>query len=397
MTRLRTPRLQAILQHRAIAGLLALQVAVAAAVCANTLAMLAGGIGAMRLPSGMDEAGLVVLPMPDDGAASRQDDLARLRSVPGVLAATTLVGTPFGIDISSRVARDPAGFPDLEASQYGGSPGTIATLGLRLVAGRDFSPAESADSSGAIAPDVAIASRALARRLYGDERKAVGELLYVDGHPLHVIGIVERLMRGQPSVDARDGANEFSLLRPAVPDPHLGAYLLRTHPVDARRVAFAAAAALASSHGHAIDVPGTLADARSGHFARARADMALLATSTTAFLAVTAIGIFGLSFSWVRKRTRSIGVRRALGTRRRTIALDLLAENAIVVAAGNVAGLLLALLANRWLAAHHGLPALPFAAIGSALVATWAVGAVAASIPAAWAASVPPAIALRVS
>lgn len=394
--RIRLPLFQALSRHRAMAGLLALQVAFAAAACANTFAMLAGDIAAMRLPSGMNEAGLVVIPMPTDGALDRPEAMARLRASPGVRGVVALGGTPFGIDISSQASSDADGLDGVAASQYQATQGAVDTLGLQIVAGRDFSRDEfPAEGDGDAAPGMAIVSHALARRLHGGDQAAIGRMLYLDGEPRRIVGVVEHLLRGQPSVDATDAENEFSLLVPEAPDPHLGAYLLRVDPADARRSAVAAAAALAVAGGDAPEIPGTLADARATHFAKARADVALLMATTAAFLGVTAIGIFGLSFFWVRKRTAAIGIRRALGTSRGAVVRWLLLENAMVVIAGNAAGALCALVANRWLVAHSGMPPLPAAWLAAALAVTWMVAAVAALLPALRAASVPPATALR--
>ena len=394
-SRVRPPLLQALSRHGAIAGLLALQVAFAAAACANTFAMLSGDVVAMRLPSGMDEAGLVVLPMTASGTPARPEAMARLRALPGVRGVVALGGTPFGIDISSHASRDAAGPDGGAASQYQATQGAVDTLGLELVAGRDFSgdefPAEGDDDA---VPGTTIVSHALAQRLHGSDRAAVGRMLYLDGAPLRIVGVVAHLLRGQPSVDAVGGENEFSLLVPGAPDPHLGAYLLRVDPADARQVAAASAAALAGGGG-APEVPGTLADARADHFAKARADVALLAAATAAFVGVTAIGIFGLSFFWVRKRTAAIGIRRALGTSRRAVVGCLLLENALVVIAGIAAGALCALSANRWLVANSGMPPLPVIYLAAAFAATWLVAAVAALLPALRAASVSPAMALR--
>lgn len=394
MSRIRPPLLQAISRHRAIASLLALQVAFAAAACANTFAMLSGDIIAMRLPSGMDEAGLVVMPMPSDAALAGPEAMARLRALPGVRGVVALGGTPFGIDISSHASRDADGLDGVAASQYETTQGAVATLGLDLVAGRDFSRDEFR-ADGDASPGATIVSHALARRLHGSDQAAIGRILYLDGEPLRIVGVVAHLLRGQPSVDARDGGNEFALLVPEAPDPHLGAYMLRVDPADARHVASAAATALMSASGSAPDVPGTLADARADHFAKARADVALLLAATAAFLGVTAIGIFGLSFFWVRKRTAAIGVRRALGTSRGTVVRWLLLENAMVVIAGNAAGALCALAANRWLVANSGMSPLPAAYLAAAFAATWVVAAVAALLPALRAASLPPSMALR--
>ena len=56
----------------------------------------------------MDEAGLVVIPMPTDDALDRPEAMARLRALPGVRGVVALGGTPFGIDISSHASSDAA-------------------------------------------------------------------------------------------------------------------------------------------------------------------------------------------------------------------------------------------------------------------------------------------------
>lgn len=394
--RIRSPLFQAILRHRAIAGLLALQVAFAAAACANTFAMLAGGLGAMRLPSGMDEAGLLVLPMPANGGLAQPNAMARLRALPGVRGVAAMGGTPFGIDISVHASRDAEGRDGVGTSEYETASGAVATLGLAMVAGRDFSADEVVADGDDATPATTIVSHALAMRLFGGDHSALGQMLHLDGQPLRIVGVVAHLLRGQPSADAGSDENEFALLVPGRPDPHLGAYLLRVDPADARRVALAAANAIAPATGETVEIPRTLADARETHFAKTRADAALLAVATTAFLCVTAIGVFGLSFFWVRKRTAAIGIRRALGTSRGSVMRDLLLENAFVVAAGNAAGALCALAANRWLVVHSGAAPLPALHLAAAFAATWLVSAAAAALPALRAASVSPAIALRV-
>lgn len=393
------PLLQSLARHRAVAGLLALQVALATAACANTFAMLAGDVAAMHEPSGMDESGLLVLPMATDGSSAPEEAMSRLRAIPGVRGVAALGGTPFGIDITSHAARDASGADGVAASQYQATRGAVATLGLSIVAGRDFTAGDFPDGGGPAGEDgvpagTAIVSRALARRLYGSERAALGQALYLDDAPLHIVGVVAHLLRGQPSADAGRDGNGLAVLLPRAPDPHLGAYMLRVDPADARRIATDAAAALPVANG-LPEAPATLADARATHFAKARADVRLLLAATASFLAITAIGIFGMSFFWVRRRTSTLGIRRALGTSRFALVRGLLLENAVVVAAGNTLGVACALAANRWLAANAGAAPLPTLHLSTAVAATWLVAAGAALLPALRAASLSPAHALR--
>jgi putative ABC transport system permease protein len=112
-------------------------------------------------------------------------------------------------------------------------------------------------------------------------------------------------------------------------------------------------------------------------------------------LVVTLIGIMGLTGFWVQKRTRQIGIRRALGARRADILVHFLIENALIVGAGIVLGMLLASLGNRLLMHYYELPQLPWVwlPVGAALML--ALGQLAVLSPALRASRVPPVVATR--
>ncbi|MGH9438755.1 MAG: ABC transporter permease, partial [Terriglobia bacterium] len=94
--------------------------------------------------------------------------------------------------------------------------------------------------------------------------------------------------------------------------------------------------------------------------AQPRAAVWLLSGVTLIVLIVTLTGIMGMTGYWVQQRTRSIGIRRALGARRKDILRETLVENLLVVAAGVVLGLLAAYGINLWLMRHYELLRLPW-------------------------------------
>lgn len=83
-------------------------------------------------------------------------------------------------------------------------------------------------------------------------------------------------------------------------------------------------------------------------------------------LAVGGVGILAVMLISVRERTREIGLRRALGARRRDIVFQFLAEAAILGAAGGAIGVL---------AGAGGSAALPALGLGGALLSWPAAGA----------------------
>jgi len=63
---------------------------------------------------------------------------------------------------------------------------------------------------------------------------------------------------------------------------------------------------------------------------------------------LAAVGVFGVLSYVVSARTREIGIRMALGARRRTIFRDVLAAGGSLVAIGSVLGLAGGVALTRW-------------------------------------------------
>ncbi len=134
---------------------------------------------------------------------------------------------------------------------------------------------------------------------------------------------------------------------------------------------------------------------REAVFKSQRAALGLFAGITLAVVAVTVIGIMGLTGFWVQKRTRQIGIRRALGARRADILRYFLAENALIVSIGVAIGMLLAYLGNALLMHYYELARLPWSWLPIGAVVMLLLGQLAVLGPALRAAAVPPVVATR--
>ncbi|BCJ49099.1 ABC transporter permease [Actinoplanes sp. NBRC 14428] len=113
-------------------------------------------------------------------------------------------------------------------------------------------------------------------------------------------------------------------------------------------------------------------------------------------LLVGGVGVANTMIISVLERRREIGLRRALGARRRQILLQFLTEAVALSALGGIAGAALGLAATVGYARYQGWPlVLPATGIAAGVVSSVVIGAVAGLYPALRAGRLPPTEALR--
>ena len=120
-----------------------------------------------------------------------------------------------------------------------------------------------------------------------------------------------------------------------------------------------------------------------------------LVSVTSALLAITALGIFGLATFNVSTRIRQIGTRRAVGARKLDIVRHFLVENWMVTTAGIVVGCGAALGIGYWISVKYELPRLDLYYLVGGALAIWLIGLAAALQPARRASGISPAVASR--
>jgi putative ABC transport system permease protein len=130
-------------------------------------------------------------------------------------------------------------------------------------------------------------------------------------------------------------------------------------------------------------------------FARVGGTMAAAGLFITGLaLFVGGIGIMNIMFVSVAERTREIGIRKAIGAKRRTILIQFLSEAASICLLGGLIALGLAwpatLLLARWMPATMSLPT-----VGVALLVSLITGIISGFVPAWRAARMNPVDALR--
>jgi putative ABC transport system permease protein len=271
----------------------------------------------------------------------------------------------------------------------------LAAYGLKLVAGRWFTPTEVGLASG-VNPDVPVAAaitRQLANELF-PAGNALGQLVsVVRGKPSRIVGILESAT-----------STNFDSYRQAdaafVPMQWVGNYVnyvVRTRPGDQARVMQVAQDKLyALSRQRVLKYVQPFAQIRRHAALDKRTTGVMLSVVCAVLLTVTVFGIIGLTQLWVTQWRRYIGMRRALGARRRDIVEYFLAENLLIAGAGCAMGIVLGLAGSTWLrtklyALEPMSPA--YICIGALLLLGLSQAAV--LWPALRAASVPRAIATR--
>lgn len=404
------PILSTLMRHKTAAALIVLQIALTCAILCNALFMIGERIAQIGEPSGLAEDEMVriqLIPVGTDTNSQAQTlaDLAMLRALPGVEAATSTNQVPFvNSSWNSGVRLSPGQeSPTLNATNYMAEEQFIDSFGLTLVAGRTFTADEYVSFEALNTPDSdarlpsVIITRKLGERLFPGE-DPIGQSIYVWGDaPIRVVGMVQHLVR--PSTLGGPSAREYAMIFPVRANYDLGGnYVLRTRPERRAEVLEAATSALRGSGPPRVILEQntkTFEALRAGFYQQQRSMAWLLGIVCAALLLVTALGIVGLASFWVQQRTKQIGVRRALGATRGQILRYFQTENFILATVGIVLGMLAAYGINQWLMSQYELARLPLAYLPAAAIALWLLGQVAVFGPARRAAAVPPAIATR--
>ena len=310
----------------------------------------------------------------------------RLSRAAGVRSAVQVQDVPLNGWSSRLSISRPGQAPDPAAIVHVNyvSPGFFETLGIALVAGRDFGPADDPR----VVP-TAVVGQALAARYFPGE-SAIGRQLQVGDSRLEVIGVA-----GDIPYDGARAEGEIVLYTPMAPDQS-GIILARADMTAAAMTTLARQTLREIAPAVPLGSVTTMAD----QFERAVAAERLLA-NVSGFLAtvatlLVAIGVYGTLSASLAERTRELGVRLALGETPSGLSFRVLSSALTPVAAGVLVGLPLAIVGARTaqtLLFGVGAADLPtyVAGVGAVLGAAW----LAASVPARRAARMDPVTALR--
>jgi predicted permease len=319
--------------------------------------------------------------------------LSRVPGVESVAAASTVPfsGPTMGMSGVSVVDHPAHSGRAASVSVATVTPGYLATMRIRLLAGRDFSRADLPDRDR-----VAIVNQACVRALAS--QVTPGTQIEFGRSRLTVIGIAE----DTPDTSLREPAHAFVYVPIAqtVGNPFVfGRLTILVRAGNGNQAALVPAvrdAVWTLGHDIVIDEVSTM-DERLAAAVRTEHDSAVLFGLLAAIALVVAVaGVYGVVAYSVSQRTREIGIRTALGASHRQVVAGIVRESAWPVVIGIGMGVAGAVVATRAVASvlFEIRPTDPQTYLATALALSL-TALTAAWVPARRAARVDPVTALR--
>jgi putative ABC transport system permease protein len=320
--------------------------------------------------------------------------LDSLRAIPGVRAAGTSSGVPFGagnITAHPMLTRGPSVLPSdaqVRVDWRIVSPGYFKAMGIPLIAGRDFT-----DHDDRTSELVTIVSQATAKKFWGDA-DPLGRMLYRSADPtvgFRVVGVVGEVRNTALNTESATlyypiGWRVFPLMDLVVRTDGRPEAIM---PQVRQKIA-AIDAGLALANVKSMDEWISL------NAAQPRLNAVLLGVFAALALAIAAIGIYGVIAYSVAQRRREIGLRIALGSPPDRVLRLVVGEGMRVgvfgIGIGLAGGLALGRLVSSLVYGVHVYDPITFLAVAAVLAL---VALAACFVPALRAARVDPIIALR--
>ena len=396
------PIWRAILRNKGSYALIALQIAVTMAVMVNSIAIIQERSSQMGRPSGTDEDNILTLRsvafVPDtDHRVLIEEDLAMLRGMPGVIDAVATNSFPLrggGWSMGLSTESGP-GIDGIGTAIYFSDEHAIDAYGTQLIDGRNFDHDEVTwnDNESSTWPATGIITESLAKELFPDEEgSVVGKTVYInESDPVQIVGILDRL---QAPWDGWERV-ENSMLVPSRRDDEMTHYVVRTEPGYREELIPQIEEKLAANKDRIIEQMRTMNEVRERSYLGDAAMIKMLLFIVVLLVAITGLGIVGLASFSVSRRTRQIGVRRALGATRPAIMRYFMVENFIISSVGIIAGAIFAIALNIFMVQAFALTPLAWYVVPIAMILLWIVGQAAVAGPARRASAISPAIATR--
>jgi putative ABC transport system permease protein len=298
--------------------------------------------------------GLSVMPQaqyPDEGTRARFSDqlLNAIRGIPGLHEASMSTGFPILAGGGATLyARPEENVPPVAERKGAPSndvtPGWFRTLGIPLIAGRDFSEQDSLNH-----PNVVIISASGAKTVFGNENPIGKTLLITSGSvPVEIVGVVGDVRSVQLNQH-----NDMEFYRPFAQEnfPFLTISVRSSLSPDAVTKSVQTALHVIDP-GLALIQPQPASAVMAQALGQARLMMVLLGVFAGVALLLATVGIYGAVAYTVEQRTGEIGVRMALGAQTMDVLRLVVRQGMTPVVFGLGVGLAAALIIGRLIKAQ---------------------------------------------
>jgi len=273
-----------------------------------------------------------------------KEAVRRIKALPGVeqVAVGTLVpwreaGAFFAAQFTVEGYAKADGEEDPRGQFRTVSPGFFASLGVPILAGRDFNDNDRSDSE-----KVVIVSQSLAQRLFPNQDAVNRKLLWTDP----VMKFIGVSTAGRRIVGVTADIDDENV----IPNPTMTVY----HPIDqeigggrlfvhSKTDPYALVAPITKiirdlSPEQPVERATTLDDVRAEVLAPDRLNALVFGVFAAVALTIAVVGVAGVLAFSVSARTREFGVRLAIGLQPRRLLTRVLGEGAVMAGAGILAG-----------------------------------------------------------
>jgi predicted permease len=329
--------------------------------------------------------------------------LDRTRTLPGVRSAAVAAMTPISNNLRGLMFGNAEGKTLLSMVYNSVSSGYFATMDIRLLAGRDFRREDEpvvppAGWTGKDASRVCILGQSLARQQFGTVNVVGRRFCYPGdecspGKGIEVIGVAKDVHHSDITRPDQEG----TIYEPSWSNAADARSLVVRFDGSAAPVIAAIRRALQEQD---PNVPLMRVRLMEEYINTRLARERLIAYLSSFFgvlaLGLAAMGLSGVLSSAVAQRTREIGIRMALGARRRDVVRMVLRFSLLPVLAGLAIGVAAAFSWGLFLGSlFYGVGKFDLVSVSGSVAVLLAAAALAAALPARRATQVDPVVALR--